>query len=138
MRKNNITEEEVFEEIEVETSRINRNDIREIISGESRVKSKSSKLDLKKFSKFINQIKLAMSLIKDFKDKRYTDVPWRSIAMISAAILYFINPFDMVPDMLPLFGMADDAIFFATVFKSIQLDLEKYGDWKGINTSEYF
>lgn len=83
-------------------------------------------------------MKLAINLIKDFREKSYTDIPWRSIAMIAAAVLYFINPFDMVPDMLPVFGIADDAMLFATVFKSIQVDLEKYGKWKGINTSEYF
>jgi len=136
--KNNITQEEFFEEIEVETSRVDSKTIREIINEEKKIQSKSSKLDAGKFRKLIMQIRLALSLIKDFRNKSYTEVPWRTIAMISAAILYFINPFDMVPDVLPLLGITDDAILFATVFKSIQADLEKYGQWKGIKTADYF
>lgn len=138
MSRNNISEADIIEEVEIESSRINRNTLNEIISEEKKIDGKSSKLDAGRFRKLILQIRLAISLIKDFRNKSYTEVPWRTIAMISAAILYFINPFDMVPDVLPLFGITDDAILFATVFKSIQSDLEKYGQWKGINTKEYF
>ncbi|MEO8210139.1 MAG: YkvA family protein [bacterium] len=138
MKPGNIKEEEIFEEIEIETSEINKDKFEKIVSSEKKIYNKSSKLEIKRFSKFIKQIKLSIDLIRDFKAKRYTDIPWRSIAMIAAGILYFVNPFDMVPDMLPVFGFADDAMLFAAVFKSIQIDLEKYGTWKGINTSEYF
>ena len=138
MKKSNSISEEVINEIEIDSANISREDLNEIISEEEKIYSKSSELDLKRFSRLINRTRLALSLIKDFKNKRYTDIPWRSIALISAAIIYFVNPFDMVPDVLPLFGFADDAMLFATLFKSIQADLERYGDWKGINTSDYF
>jgi uncharacterized membrane protein YkvA (DUF1232 family) len=136
--KNSINKENIFEEVEIESSKINKNNLNEIISEEKKIYNRSSKLDLNRFGKFIKQMKLAISLIKDFKAKRYTDIPWRSIAMIAASVLYFLNPFDMVPDMLPVFGFGDDAMLFAAVFKSIQVDLEKYGQWKGIDTKEYF
>ncbi len=138
MKNYNGINEDIFEEIEIETSKIDRNKLDQIVSEEKKVHVKSSALDSSKFSRFIKQMKLAMSLIKDFRNKSYTDIPWRSIAMIAAAILYFVNPFDMVPDMLPVFGMADDAMLFAALFKSIQTDLEKYGNWKGINTKDFF
>ena len=138
MKDNNITEEEIFEEIEAESSKINSGRLNEILSEEKMIEKKSSRLDLKRFSRFIKQMKLAIGLIKDFRNKTYTDIPWRSIALIAAAVLYFINPFDVVPDMLPVFGFGDDAMLFATVFKSIQTDLEKYGEWKGISTENYF
>ena len=138
MKNYNGINEDIFEEIEIETSKIDRNKLDQIVSEEKKVHVKSSALDSSKFSRFIKQMKLAMSLIKDFRNKSYTDIPWRSIAMIAAAILYFVNPFDMVPDMLPVFGMADDAMLFAALFKSLQTDLEKYGNWKGINTKDFF
>ena len=138
MKKNNPLKDQILEEIEIESSGMDDAKLAKIIFEEKRVNEKSSALDNNKFGRFIKQMKLGISLIKDFKDKRYTDIPWRSIAMIAAAVLYFVNPFDMVPDMLPVFGIADDAMLFATVFKSIQSDLEKYAQWKGINTKEYF
>jgi uncharacterized membrane protein YkvA (DUF1232 family) len=106
---------EIFEEVEIESSHIGKKDINKIISNEKKINSKYSKLDMNRFDRFIKQIKLAISLVKDFRNKSYTQVPWRTIALISAAIIYFINPFDAVPDILPVIGIADDAILFATV-----------------------
>jgi len=138
MKKKTNTEENIFEEFEYESPRINKSDINEIVSDEKDIINKTSKLDSGRFKKFINQIKLTLSLIRDFKERRYTDVPWRSMAMIAASILYFVNPFDMVPDILPIFGFTDDALLFASVFKSIQIDLEKYCKWKGFKPENYF
>lgn len=135
--KKHTGEKTFIEEVGIEPEEINK-DLNEIISEEKRIINKSSKLDSNRFGKFIKQMKLAINLVKDFRNKTYTDVPWRSIAMIAAAFLYFINPMDIVPDILPVFGYSDDAILFAAVFKSIQSDLETYGRWKGIDTRDYF
>ena len=135
---NNNIKKEIVEEIQIRSESVGNDQINEIINEEKRINRKSSKVDSNRFSKFIKQMKLAMSLIKDFRNKSYTDIPWRSIAFITAAVLYFMNPFDVVPDMLPVFGFGDDAMLFAALFKSIQTDLEKYGDWKGINTKDIF
>ncbi|HMQ67565.1 MAG TPA: DUF1232 domain-containing protein [Ignavibacteria bacterium] len=134
----NITDKEILEEVEKGSSKIDNKKLDLIVNDEEEIKRKSSRLDDNKFKKLLRQLKLAMSLIKDFKTKAYTDIPWRSITLIGAAIIYFVNPFDLVPDMLPLFGFADDAVLFASIFKSIQFDLEKYAEWKGLDTQEYF
>ena len=135
---NSSIKKELVEEIQIRSESIGNDQINEIIQEEKRINRKSSKVDSNRFGKFIKQMKLAMSLIKDFRNKSYTDIPWRSIAFITAAVLYFMNPFDVVPDMLPVFGFGDDAMLFAALFKSIQTDLEKYGEWKGINTKDIF
>lgn len=135
---NSSIKKELVEEIQIRSESIGNDQINEIIKEEKRINRKSSKVDSDRFRKFIKQMKLAMGLIKDFRNKSYTDIPWRSIAFITAAVLYFMNPFDVVPDMLPVFGFGDDAMLFAALFKSIQTDLEKYGEWKGINTKDIF
>jgi uncharacterized membrane protein YkvA (DUF1232 family) len=109
-----------------------------ILSQHERINEKASGEDVGRFKKLVNQVKLALQLIKDYKSKEYTEIPWRSIGLIAAAILYFLNPFDLVPDILPLFGFADDAVLFAAIFKSVRDDLEKYALWKGVNINEYF
>ncbi len=138
MEKNISGENEIFDEFNEEYSRISKNDLNNIVKKEIKVSSKTLELDAGRFRKLINQIKLAISLVKDFRDKKYSDIPWRSIAMIAATILYFLNPFDVVPDLLPVLGYTDDALLFASVFKSIQTDLEKYCEWKGLSPDKYF
>jgi uncharacterized membrane protein YkvA (DUF1232 family) len=115
-----------------------RDNIDLVISREEKINEKASREDVGRFRKLVNQIKLAIALIKDFKSKRYIEIPWRSIGLIAAAILYFLNPFDIVPDFLPLLGFADDAVLFAAIFKSVKSDLEKYAQWKGVDINEYF
>lgn len=138
MKKSISGENEIFDEFEAESSRISKIDLNNIVKKENTVSIKSFELDPGRFRKLINQIKLAISLVKDFRNKKYSDIPWRSIAMIAATILYFLNPFDVVPDLLPVFGYTDDALLFASVFKSIQTDLEKYCEWKGLSPDKYF
>lgn len=134
----NLTDKDILEEVERGSAKIDNSKLDLIVNEEEEIRKKSTRLDGNKFTKLLKQLKLALSLIKDFKNKSYTDIPWRSITLIGTAILYFVNPFDIIPDMLPLFGFADDAVLFASIFKSIQFDLEKYAEWKGLDTREYF
>ncbi|MBS1517054.1 MAG: DUF1232 domain-containing protein [Bacteroidetes bacterium] len=138
MNKNNSFKEEVFDEVKSESYEVTDDDVKRIVSHEKEINDKSSKLNLGRYMRFIRQIKLLLSLLKDYKNKTYTEIPWRSVALLSAAILYFVNPFDMMPDIIPILGFADDSLLFAAVFKSVQSDLEKYGKWKGVNTSNLF
>ncbi|MBV6477267.1 MAG: hypothetical protein HGGPFJEG_00004 [Ignavibacteria bacterium] len=138
MSKNKISEEFILDEIKTASEDIGNDQIEEIISDEDIIAEKSRRLDTGKFKKFINKVRLSFSLIKDYKSRVYTDIPWRTIAMTAVSLLYFVNPFDMMPDLLPVLGFADDAILFASLFKSIQADLEKYCQWKGLNPEEYF
>jgi uncharacterized membrane protein YkvA (DUF1232 family) len=40
------------------------------------------------------------------------------VALI-AALAYFIDPFDLIPDMLPVIGLTDDAAVIATATKLV-------------------
>jgi uncharacterized membrane protein YkvA (DUF1232 family) len=35
--------------------------------------------------------------------------PAESVLMVVAAVLYFVSPFDLIPDGIPVFGLIDDA-----------------------------
>ena len=39
----------------------------------------------------------------------YTAVPWRSILMAVGALVYFLDPFDAIPDAIPGFGYITSA-----------------------------
>ncbi len=136
--KENIKESEIFDEVISDSSKVTANELNEVLSNENQIKKKASNLNLEKFSKLIRQLTLSLQMLKDYKTKTYTNIPWRTIALVVAAILYFINPFDIFPDFIPLLGYTDDALAFAAIFKSAQRDLQDYCQWKGYNTEEYF
>jgi uncharacterized membrane protein YkvA (DUF1232 family) len=69
-------------------------------------------------------------LVRAWASGRYRRVPWRSIALAIAALIYFLMPLDVMPDWLIGVGFIDDASFIAFVVKSIQDDLDNFLDWE--------
>lgn len=57
-------------------------------------------------------------------------VPWRTIVLAIAAIIYLVNPFDAIPDFIPVFGYVDDAAVIAFVINSIRGDLDEFLEWE--------
>jgi uncharacterized membrane protein YkvA (DUF1232 family) len=83
-------------------------------------------------------VKLLFEMIKDYRNGLYKEIPWYSIAMAVAAILYFINPIDIIPDFIVVVGLVDDALVVGFVMKAIQEDLKKYCIFKGYALEEFF
>lgn len=134
----NFPKSKILDEVNSDSTNITSDELEDVLKNESQIKKKASGLNLKKFSRLIRQLTLALQMLYDYKTKAYTNIPWRTIALVIALVLYFVNPFDIIPDFLPILGYTDDAIAFAAVFKSANMDLQDYCKWKGLNTEEYF
>ena len=65
----------------------------------------------------------------------YRGVRWSTILASLGAMIYFVNPFDLVPDIFPIFGYLDDATIVAWVLHSIRGDLENFRAWEQSATS---
>ncbi|OFV82537.1 MAG: hypothetical protein A2Y78_06765 [Acidobacteria bacterium RBG_13_68_16] len=61
---------------------------------------------------------------------RYRALPKRSLVAIVAALLYFLDPLDLLPDFLPLFGFADDAAVLFWVANRVRKDLDTFLRWE--------
>lgn len=131
-------DKKIISGIEERASHITDAELNKVLSSEKVIDSKEDKVKKEKLFKLFDQVKLAMQMVKDFKAKKYPHVPWRTIGLITAALLYFINPLDIIPDLLPLLGYTDDAVAFAAIFKSIQTDLKNYCHWRGLDPANYF
>lgn len=136
--KDNLEDNKIIREVESDSENVSDTELGEIVNNENRIREKASKLNFNKFSGLLKQISLALQMIKDYRTKAYMKIPWKTIALVAAAILYFINPFDIVPDFIPFLGYTDDALAFAAVFKAIQTDLYEYCQWKGYDVEDYF
>lgn len=80
--------------------------------------------------KFIGDFKLLIAVIKDYWKGDYRKMPFFSIAAIVAALLYVINPFDIIPDFIPVIGYLDDAAVIAACLAMVRQDLHNYKKWK--------
>src|SRR3984893_17319520 len=51
------------------------------------------------------------------------DTPLQVKAVLVGALAYFVLPFDVVPDMLPLVGFTDDAAVLATAIRLVATNI---------------
>lgn len=73
-----------------------------------------------------NDIKVLISMLKAWVSGDYKEVPWTTLVLTAGALIYFINPLDAVPDMIPAAGLIDDATVVGFVIASIKQDLAKF------------
>lgn len=74
--------------------------------------------------------KLLLRLIEDFRKGRYRQIPLWTLSAAGFALLYVLNPFDVIPDTLPVFGVLDDAAVVSACFKLLEQDLHDYREWR--------
>ena len=89
-----------------------------------------TKINHPNWKKYKDKIILMFQMLKDVKQKKYPETPWKTIAAMVFTILYIINPLDLVPDFIPFLGYLDDISVFSFVLKLINDDLMEYKNWK--------
>ena len=70
-----------------------------------------------------------VSMVKDYTTGEYREVPERTILTAAFALLYLLDPIDLIPDFVPGLGLMDDAAVLTLVVKAIQSDLQNYRGW---------
>jgi len=112
------------------SSSINSGDVGQIVGKERIIHKKLKSLDPKKYKGFAGEIRLLFSMLKDYWNGEYREIPWIVICAIAFALLYFINPWDLIPDYIPGFGYLDDAAVVKIVLSSIKHQVKQYRNWK--------
>ena len=69
-------------------------------------------------------------LLRDFHRAEYRDISEANLQIVIAAILYFVSPFDVIPDWVPVLGHIDDAFVIALALKSVRADLDTFMAWE--------
>lgn len=69
-------------------------------------------------------------LVESWVKGNYKKVPLQTILFAMAAIIYFVNPFDAVPDYIPFAGYLDDMTIIGFVVKSIRKDIQEFLVWE--------
>lgn len=80
--------------------------------------------------RFIEDGRMLVALVRDYRAGNYRGALRWTIAAAAFALIYVLNPFDLVPDVLPFVGAVDDASVIGACLMLIERDLHKYRDWK--------
>lgn len=69
-------------------------------------------------------------LTKAYATGKYRHISWKSLLIILAAIIYFVNPIDLIPDVVPLLGLSDDMGVLVWVYDTMRGEVDKFLAWE--------
>lgn len=79
--------------------------------------------------RLVTKLKVFLRMIKAYVEGEYREVPWKTMLIILASIIYFLNPFDLIPDFIPGIGLVDDISIVLWVFKNVEKDILKFQEY---------
>ena len=71
-----------------------------------------------------------LRLVRAYYRGEYRDVSATTLVIIIAAIIYVVNPFDMIPDWVPALGLLDDAFVLALAVRRTRNALDDFMLWE--------
>lgn len=85
---------------------------------------------LPKVGKALKYIPVFVDMLRCYFTGEYKEIPTGTIIAISASLLYFVSPIDIIPDFIPLLGLADDAGVAAVALVFVKSDLDIFMNWR--------
>ena len=71
-----------------------------------------------------------LRLIRAYYRREYRHVSLQNLVMIVGAIIYIVNPFDLIPDWIAGLGFADDAVVLAFAVQRTRQTLDDFMSWE--------
>lgn len=102
--------------------------IKKIVSKEDKINDQLE--NGKGLERYAKDLLLLMSLVKDYYQGNYRDIPYKTISAGVVGLLYVLNPIDLIPDFIPFIGQVDDALVLKFCLKLMEKDLAAYKTWK--------
>jgi len=73
----------------------------------------------------LSDVKTFFVMTKSIVKGRYK-MPWKTFFWVMLCAVYFLSPIDLLPDILPILGFADDGAFILFVLLLIHQDLNTF------------
>jgi len=80
-----------------------------------------TQINAPKFPHLINQLEFLADAVEDFAEGAYKDLPFYAVAQAVFALMYAHKKVDIIPDLIPNLGRADDS----SVVRAVIIQNEK-------------
>jgi uncharacterized membrane protein YkvA (DUF1232 family) len=74
-------------------------------------------------------LQIFLRLVRSWLDGRY-HIPAVSLLMVIGALIYLVNPLDLIPDSIPILGLVDDAAVITFVARANIEAISRFRNWE--------
>jgi uncharacterized membrane protein YkvA (DUF1232 family) len=106
-------------------------DVQTLLAQADDVRQKAARDDLR-HELFHRQIDLALQLLNDHAAEECTQIPYHTVSLLAAALFYWLEPMDFIPDFIPGIGTTDDALVLELAYELAAPGVERYCRFKDI------
>ena len=84
----------------------------------------------------LSDLPLMISMVKSYITKEYSEVSPKVIATLVGAFLYLVKKKDIIPDNIPVVGIADDLAVLGLALKLSEPELKAFSEWRDAQKNE--
>ena len=78
----------------------------------------------------LSDVPVMVSMIRSYITGEYAEISPKVIASLVGAMLYLLKREDLIPDSVPVLGLADDLAVMGLALKLSEPELKAYSGWK--------
>jgi len=121
---------------QVDMKKVSKSDVEKVLEKAEPVLKKLRNSTVEKVLVMAKQATLVFEMLKSWW-KGEIDLPWKTVAAMTVALLYLASPIDLLPDFFPLAGYIDDLFVVAVAMELVQDELKDFAEKKGLDLKEY-
>ena len=80
----------------------------------------------------VSGLPVMIAMVKSWIRKEYEVSP-KVLAIMAGAFLYLVKKKDLIPDSIPVIGIADDVSVLGLALKLVEKDVQAYREWRDAN-----
>lgn len=78
----------------------------------------------------LQEIPIFLRMARAWSCHSYRGISYSNMLMVIAGLLYFLSPFDLVPDFFGVFGLMDDLAILGIVASRLHTEIVKFQTWE--------
>ncbi len=125
------SQKQATEELDAHADQVSDTEVESLLRQQNKIEDKVKSSGT--LARFSADIELMFAMLRDYWQGHYRDIPWKSIAAVAGALLYVLNPLDLIPDIILGFGLLDDAGVIAICLNLVEADLYRYAAWRELS-----
>ena len=100
-----------------------------------KAKNKAESKNQGPLKEVLDSLMALFRLVRAYAKREYVAVPWQSLLLIVATILYFLIPTDLIPDWIIGLGFIDDAALIGWTMNTVKTDIDGFREWESKNSA---